>query len=169
LTAGVRGLTSARVAFAPAWFKRQSDVERADSALGPLIKDLGLEDALKLYRIKHSWKEAIGEPLAAHAAPTMLKAGVLFMNVSSPAWLQQAGYYKARIVERLGRFGVSGIRLKLGKVEQTAVKRAAEERPFVEPDPALIEELLSSIEDEELKQSVRRAARKALGRPPKKD
>jgi hypothetical protein len=143
-------------------------VERADSALGPLIKDLGLEDALRLYRIKHSWKEIIGEPLALHAGPTMLKDGVLFINVASPAWLQQAGYFKARIIEKLSRFGVTGIRLKLGRIERPAVKRTTEKPPRTEPDPALIEELLSSIEDKDLKDSVRRAARKALGRPSKK-
>jgi hypothetical protein len=143
-------------------------VERADSALGPLIKDLGLEDALRLYRIKQSWKEILGEPLAMHAAPTALKGGVLHINIATPVWLQQAGYYKAQILEKLGRLGVVDIRLKLGKIRFSAPPKAKEEQPYKEPDPTLIEELLSSIEDDEVKEAVRRAARKALGTPRRK-
>jgi predicted nucleic acid-binding Zn ribbon protein len=142
-------------------------VERAGSALGPLIKDLGLEDALRLYRIKQSWKDILGEPLAMHAAPTALKGGVLHINISTPAWLQQAGYYKAQILEKLGRLGVADIRLKLGKIQFSSPPKAKERLSYKEPDTALIEELLSSIEDDEVKEAVRRAARKALGTPPR--
>ncbi len=138
-------------------------MERADSALGPLIKDLGLEDALRLYRIKQSWKEILGEPLAMHAAPTALKSGVLHINISTPAWLQQAGYYKAQILEKLGRLGVSDIRLKLGKIRFSSPPKTLEKLSFKEPDPVLLEELISSIEDGEVKEAARRAARKALG------
>jgi hypothetical protein len=143
-------------------------VERAGSALGPLIKDLGLEDALRLYRIKQSWKDILGEPLATHAAPTALKGGVLHINIATPSWLQQAGYYKAQILEKLGRLGVVDIRLKLGKVQPSAHPTAKERPSYKEPDQALIEELLSSIEDGEVKEAVRRAARKALGTPRRK-
>ncbi|MEJ2313401.1 MAG: DUF721 domain-containing protein [Nitrospirota bacterium] len=140
-------------------------MERAGSALGPLVKDLGLEDALRLYRIKEAWKEALGEPLALHTAPTSLKRGLLHVNADTPAWLQQAGYFREKIVERLRRFEVSDIRMKLGRVSpERPRRRAREEVPFAEPDPAFIESLLSPIHDEELREGVRRAARKGLGR-----
>ncbi len=140
-------------------------MERAGSALGPLAKDLGLEDALKLYRIKEAWKETLGEPLALHIAPTSLKRGLLHINADTPAWLQQAGYFREKILEKLRRFEVSDIRVKLGKVApQKSRRKALDDDLFVEPDPDLIEGLLSPIHDEELKESVRRAARKGLGR-----
>jgi len=145
-------------------------VERAGSALGPLIKDLGLEDALKLYRIQHSWKKFVGEPLASHSFPAALKGGLLFVNVNSPAWLQQAGYFKTKMIEKLGGFGVSDMRLKLGRLEPPARKeRTSVLPPRVEPDPAIVEELISAIEDDELREAARRAVRKALGTPRKKD
>ncbi len=144
-------------------------MERADSALGPLIKDLGLEDALRLYRVKKSWKETLGEPLAIHTSPTSLKGGLLHINADTPAWLQQVGYYRAKVIEKLAKFGVSDIRAKLGRVERDIYpRRAPEETDRTETDPALIEEILSSIEDKELREAVRSAARKALGSQKKK-
>jgi hypothetical protein len=140
-------------------------MERAGSALGPLVKDLGLEDALRLYRIKEAWKEALGEPLALHTAPASLKRGLLHINADTPAWLQQAGYFREKILEKLKRFGVSDIRVKLGRVApEKPRRRAPEEDAFTEPDPALIEGLLSPIRDEGLRESIRGAARKGLGR-----
>jgi predicted nucleic acid-binding Zn ribbon protein len=143
-------------------------VERAGSALGPLIKDLGLEDSLRLYRIKQSWQETLGQPLSLHTAPSGLKGGLLYVSADTPAWLQQTGYYRAQVLEKLARFGVTDIRLKLGRVDSPATRKTPEERPRIEPDPELLDELVSSIEDEDVKEAVRRAVQKALSRPERK-
>lgn len=143
-------------------------MERAGSALGPLIKDLGLEDSLRLYRIKQSWQETLGQPLSLHTAPSGLKGGLLYVSADTPAWLQQTGYYRAQVLEKLARFGVTDIRLKLGRVESPALRKPVKERPLAEPDPALLDELVSPIGDKDVKEAVRRVVQKSLSRPERK-
>ena len=143
-------------------------MERAGSALGPLIKDLGLEDSLRLYRIKQSWQETLGQPLSLHTAPSALKGGMLYLSADTPAWLQQTGYYRAQVLEKLARFGVTDIRLKLGRVDSPAARKPLQERPLAEPAPELLDELVSPIGDEDVKEAVRRAVQKSLSRPERK-
>ncbi|MDP3260906.1 MAG: DUF721 domain-containing protein, partial [Thermodesulfovibrionales bacterium] len=69
-------------------------MKRADSLLAPLIKNLKLEDAVKLGRIKTGWADIFEKPVSLHMFPAMLKEGELLINVDSPMWMQQLSFYK---------------------------------------------------------------------------
>lgn len=135
-------------------------MERADSALSQLVKDLGMESALRLHRIKARWDSLFGAPLSSHIYPSRLDKGQLLINADSPAWLQQTSFYKADMLEKLGPFGVKDIRLRIGPVRRRPLRHPHHERPLPEADSPLIEDLLRTVHDEELRESIRRVLRR---------
>jgi hypothetical protein len=135
-------------------------LERADSALSRLVREMGMENALRLHRIKARWDDLFGEPLSSHIYPARLEGGQLLVNADSPAWLQQTSFFKAGIIEKLCPFGVKDVRLRMGAVRRRQAGRTPRERPLSEADSSFIEDLLRSVRDEDLKESIRRALRK---------
>lgn len=132
-------------------------MERADSALSQLIRDLGMESALRLHRIKARWDSLFGEPLSLHIYPSRLDKGQLLVNADSPAWLQQTSFYKADMLEKLGPFGVKDIRLRIGPVRRRPPRQSPRERPLPEAGGPFVEDLLRTVHDGELRESIRRA------------
>lgn len=143
-------------------------LERADSALSRLVKDLGMENALRLHRIKARWEDLFGEPLSSHIYPARLDGGHLLVNADSPAWLQQTSFYKAEMLEKLRPFGVKDIRLRTGAVRRRQAARPQGKRPPSEADCSFIEDVICGLQDEELKDSIRRALRKCAAKAPLK-
>jgi hypothetical protein len=146
-------------------------LEKADSAIYSLVKDLGMENALRLYHIKASWGAIFQEPLSLHTSPSKFTDGVLIINVDSPVWLQQINFYKTNIIKKLSRFGVKDIRLKLGRVNDQADRikkdqhaQSVHHEITDEADISFIEDVVSSIKDTELRESIIQAIRKGLRR-----
>ena len=138
-------------------------MQRAGPTLEALVKELGMEDALRLYRIRKSWVGTLGSPLCLHTFPAMLSGGRLNVNVDTAAWLQQVGFYRSLISKKLSRFGVADVRFRLGRVE-SCTDAPADTGPLLKgsPDHEFIEEMLAELKDEELKESLRRAAEKGI-------
>lgn len=116
-------------------------MKRADSAIYHIVKDMGMEDALKLHRINKLWNTLFQEPLSLHTSPSRLSKGQLVINVDSPVWLQEISFYKADIIKKLSRFGVKDIRLKghrpflnsIGKAAKNSDGRGPRLRPGIDP------------------------------------
>ena len=145
--------------------KRPFKLSRASEAIEPLARDLGLEPALKLYRIRKAWTSAVGNPLALHTWPASLASGRLTVHADNPAWLQQAGYFREKMTDKLASFGVRELRFRLGRIARDAPSHKPTPLRRREPDHEFIESLLKDIEDEDLRDSVRRAAKKSLAEP----
>jgi hypothetical protein len=141
-------------------------VKRADSLLFPLVRDLGIENSIRLIEMKKKWHHLFNEPLSSHMAPYKLSEGEILMHVDSPVWLQELNYFKKDIIEKLSPYGVKDVRFKLGKVstktgsivssQGLSVKRLTAEELFY------IEKTVSQIDDEELRETVRRTIEKAI-------
>ncbi len=93
---------------------RRSKPERAGGLIGSIMADLGLEDGLRLYRLRAEWPKLFGPPLCLHMSPSSLNGRTLVINVDSPAWLQELNFKKNEIIRKLGGFGINGIRLRGG-------------------------------------------------------
>jgi hypothetical protein len=153
-------------------------VKRADSLLAPFLKNLklvpegsnrGIEDTVRLSRIKSVWQNIFEEPVSLHMSPAFLKEGELLINVDSPAWLQQLGFYKEYIIKKLqsasGGFDINAVRLKLGKVSYNNKKngRAIPKRNVLtKNEMVFINETISSIQNNELRESIRKAIEKSF-------
>jgi predicted nucleic acid-binding Zn ribbon protein len=69
-------------------------------------------------RIWNVWEETVGFAIAQNAQPEWIKSGKLRVRVSDPIWLQELGFVKEtikeKINERLGRKAVETIEFRLG-------------------------------------------------------
>ena len=139
---------------------------RADSLLKLFIKDLGIEDGIRLSEIKRHWNALFNEPLSLHMAPSLLARGELLLTVDSPVWLQELNFYRQDILKKLGSYGVSAIRFRLGRVSAKAKSGARNQRATVKrlssAEQTFIQETVAEIRDEGLKESLTVIMEKAI-------
>lgn len=53
-----------------------------------------------LYRLSMAWTSVAGKRAAAHTRPAWIRKDVLWVYVSSSAWMQELGYMKPEILDR---------------------------------------------------------------------
>ena len=82
------------------------------------MQQLGLKERLHESEVIDSWKQIVGEFIAAHSAPVALRNGVLYVRVLQPALHYQLEQISKReILRKLkARFGgrvISDLRFRL--------------------------------------------------------
>lgn len=142
-------------------------VKRADSLLTHLIRDLGIEDGIRLAMMKREWYSLFQKPLSYHVSPCRLSEGELLLNVDSPVWLQELNFFKEEIIKKLGSYGVREVRFKLGRIpranENTAVKdKKSGKKHLKDGELEFVDKTVSHISDESLKTTVKSAMQKAI-------
>jgi hypothetical protein len=146
----------------------ESDVgmKRADSLLAPLLKDSGIGSGVAFAGIKKNWFSLFQKPLSHHIAPCLLTAGELLINVDSPAWLQELKFFKEDILKKLHPFGIRSVRFRLGRVSMNAMSdnksRAPESRQLDEEERSFIENAVTNIDDDGMKQTLKNTIKKAI-------
>ena len=153
-----------------------TQMKTISSLLGPIFKELGIEERLTIDEIRGEWRTIFNEPLSLHTYPVELTSGELLINVDSPVWLQQLKFFKQDIIKKLARYNIKTIRFKHGKVYVRDEKERENQRELPLPPKSLgpsdiswIEEITSGLEDSEVRESVRKAIRKQLQKPKPKD
>jgi len=139
-------------------------VEQLSATIEKLLASRGLGSKLKEYRVFGQWRRAVGDVIAGHAQPTMVRGKKLTVTVDSSAWMQQLALLKPEIMEKLnaamGANAVDNITLKLGEVEAQPRGRGKIQKPslpqLVSEDRARIEELAQAIADPEVRRSFQR-------------
>jgi hypothetical protein len=123
-----------------------------------------MEGALELGRIAGNWGALFNGPLALHTSPESLSGGILTVNVDSPSWLHQAGFFKAQMISRLRPYGVTSIRFRQGpvKARETSVPAPPAEHEATPQAMEEVERMLGDINDHELRESIRGAALRSL-------
>ncbi|MFC1770243.1 DUF721 domain-containing protein, partial [Nitrospirota bacterium] len=118
-----------------------------------LVTELGLQSALKLWRIQQRWGTLFKGSLAQHSMPSFLREGVLRVNVDSSAWMQELSYQKAAILQKLAPLGVKEVKFIIGRIfpvehkEEEAVPSVDTEIP---PEAEkFIEQMVSLLPDDE--------------------
>jgi len=141
-------------------------VKKIGSLCGPFIRELGIQDAVRLAAVKRDWDTIFSQPLSCHMSPCTLSHGEILLNVDSPVWLQELQYYKKEILGKLRSYGVRSMRFKIGRVSQNMshTKRHEEARfKVLTPEElSLVEDTVSQIENEELKETVQKAMKRSL-------
>lgn len=121
------------------------------------------------------WNRAVGPQIARQTEPTRFRQGVLYVTVTTPAWMQQLQYMNDEILEKVNSLDpgqkIAKIRYAIGQVTphaeraETLQDTPLDENKLRDRDRRLIAEHLSSIQDEELKEAIRRVMiREALTR-----
>lgn len=141
-------------------------MHRADSLLKPYIKDLGIEEGIRLSEIKRNWSALFNEPLSLHMFPALLTRGELLMTVDSPVWLQELNFYRGDILRKLGAYGVSKIRFRLGRVSARGkpgvTGKGDKVKRLSNTEETFIRETVAGIRDETLKESLKTTMEKAI-------
>ncbi len=144
------------------------------SILSPLFTTLALGDKIALESLKIRWDTLFNEPLSIHIWPVAMEDGVLVIHVDSPAWLQQIKFYKQDVLEKLKAHHIKDVRFRHGSVyRNTSAKRPsdasrkytrAENKELTPSERTWMEETLSSLQNEDVKQALRNTIEKSLGR-----
>ena len=98
---------------------RNSRAKSSGDVLPTVLKDLGLERRLAERAILKVWHDLIDPDIIAHAHPTGLRKGTLFVAVDNSVWLNEIVRYRRReILERLqhsfGRDLIQRISFRIG-------------------------------------------------------
>jgi hypothetical protein len=78
-------------------------IARAAEVLHTLLQRIDPEHQLRGYRLWSYWDEEVGASIARRARPARFRNGILFVNVTTHAWLQELQFMKDEIRERLNR------------------------------------------------------------------
>jgi len=139
---------------------KHDHTERLGEVLDQSLSRLQLAPQLEAYGIWPVWNEVVGKPVARNAQPEKIRAGTLFVKVSSPVWVQQLQFMKDLIAEKLNQRlraeVVKNIFFFVGPIASS--ESEAENDP--EPGNAPIDErFLVSLVDPELRQAFEKLLR----------
>lgn len=145
---------------------------REPESLGAVIAQKGVgtprKKKQKLELLRNAWSAVVGERAAEHSRPTRLARGTLTVAADSAAWAAELGMMTETVMRRakelLGEGAVKKVKVQArppeAAVESTATPGTAPESAGAEwqPDEAL-EDSLSHLEDDEMREALLRLAR----------
>ncbi len=86
-------------------------MDRIQGPLQDLLGRLRLTDAMSGWRAVEAWPEVVGERIAARTRATAFRDGVLVVEVSGAAWMNELTYLKRRMIDELNdRLGTGTVR-----------------------------------------------------------
>ena len=139
-------------------------MKKTGAVLGPILKNLGLESGVRLALIKHDWHEIFDEQIASNLFPVSFSDNELLLHVTSPIWMQQFSFHKNEIIKKLRAYEVLNVRFRLGRIPQKkhAISPKQKAPELSRENVFFINELLSDIGDENLKDTIKKAVEKSL-------
>lgn len=109
------------------------------------------------------WDSIVGREISFRAKPHLIRGKVLWVNVSDSIWMQQLHLQKMDLLERinnkLGDAKLEDIRFQLDSRSKENPAKAREKNPVWPIDQQRMQEferMISSLEDEEMKKSLKR-------------
>jgi hypothetical protein len=133
--------------------------------LGEDSKNVASADKMRRYAIWDSWAGIVGGEVAAHARPARWQGNVLVVWVEHPTWIQELGFLKPKMMERLAselpKIPIKDIRFEVGELpplpEPASKESTSQGRDLTDDELSSIEQAVSEIRDEETRESARRA------------
>ncbi|MCA1764679.1 MAG: DUF721 domain-containing protein [Desulfobulbaceae bacterium] len=143
-------------------------IVRIDTLLGEIFENRNWRQNLARNRIFDFWDEAVGDDIASHAQPKLVRGKVLWVDVTDSIWMQQLHLQKEHLREVIneripGEEEIEDIRFNLVahlKAARPAKKIDPEPGPLspVQPDRqklAEFEKLIATLGDEGARESFR--------------
>ena len=153
--------------------RRKREPDSIGTLLQRWIRKNHLEDDILRHTLRLRWPEVVGDRLATRTRPEVLYKGRLKVVVANSTWLNELTFMReeiiARINEVMGRHMVRELHLMLGRpspLRPPAPRRVRCPAPAEPPRPRLpipaetrrqVEQLVSGLEDPELRQAVKDA------------
>ena len=140
--------------------KRQKNLLKMGDFLPKVLRDKRLAVDILDYRITDVWYRSVGPQISAQTIPVKFKNHTLYVNVSTPAWMQQLHFMKQEILNKVhaewGNDEIQNIHFAIGNIPSVSMRPEDHISDFnprllKERDKRLIRENLSQIRDTELK------------------
>lgn len=127
-----------------------------NSILRKFIKDFDLTGGLKLSEIKNHWRNIVGNTIASHTCPYILRDRILTLTVDTPQWMHHLGFFKEEIKDKLKEYNVHEIRFSLGILPEILENKIETDTIEIsDSDNRYINNTLRVIKDKELKERFR--------------
>ncbi len=131
-------------------------MQRAGSILKKFLHNYGLETGLTLATIKNQWLKLVGQTIAIHTSPDLIKGNTLFINVDTPQWMHHLSFFKQDLCHKLKPYRITEVRFKLGKLpEAVNISKEVNNVSLSEEDLRYIENTVRSVKDDGLKEKFR--------------
>jgi len=139
-------------------------MKKAETVLGPMLKQLGIENGVRLERIRNDWPDIFEKSISPHMFPATLNEGELLLHVESPSWMQQLTYYKKEIIQKLSSYAITDVRFRLGRITNRKKKQEVQKpkRALSSEEVSFAASVVADIMNQALKESIRKAIEKSL-------
>ena len=151
---------------------KQLNLQRLGNVLKGILRKHNIFFDSEEQRLLEVWQKAVGPQISVQTRPDRLKRNTLFIKVSSSVWMQQLHILKQEIIEKinqlLGKELIKNIHFSIGEIPSTMPTNSysssfsPDSYPLKEKDKRLIEKSISSVEDQELKEILRRVMTKNI-------
>jgi hypothetical protein len=114
------------------------------------------------------WRAAVGPKIADRARPTGLERGVLIVTVVTSVWANELSMLAPQLIAKLAERGfaeVKSLRFRVGPLDRIeGIQQKKDYRRIPPPVPLApeLERSLAKIDDEDLRDTIERAARANL-------
>lgn len=140
--------------------KKPTRISSINDILHSVLHTKSFDSRMEHVMLRDTWNQAVGARIAENTSPALIRSGILFVNVSTSAWMQELNFMKDEILEKINSSLTSQsfkeIRFKIGPVPRFG------NEIFLQPLPPLneketqkIEEEAAPIEDSELKEAFK--------------
>ena len=146
------------------------------SVLADVFQKRNWQRRLKLHQVFLFWDEVVGREIAFHARPCLIKGDVLWVDVSDPIWMQQLQFEKHTLLTRINQRlageedaastdNAEPLKLRDLRFQPASLKGSDKKVKSIDQDAAPVidpvklkrfEETISTLEDPELRESMRR-------------
>jgi predicted nucleic acid-binding Zn ribbon protein len=138
------------------------------SLLKKFTKNFKIEDGVIITALRDKWTDLVGETVAVHTFPDMIKDRQLTLIVDSPQWRHHLDFLKKDICEKIERYGIDDLKFRIGKIPESKGKLSkAVEAQLTEDDIRYIENTIKNVKDDELKETFRKLIAHGLTRKKK--
>lgn len=131
-------------------------------SIGNILETLPVKARVKEYTLLKDWDRLVGQQIAMQCQPEKLKDGILFLKVSSSAWMQQLHFMKSLILDKLKTHQegdtVKDLRFRIGKIAhlRKAAGKPWKDMDLTKEELSRITKELSSVKDPELKEIMKK-------------
>jgi hypothetical protein len=110
------------------------------STVSTIAHHYGLDSKLLEHRLRRRWPEIVGDQIAAHTRPDMIRFRKLHLIAENSIWLQQLMFLKPSLLEHInaaaGSHVVSDIVLRVGEISGETPQVQSEKGQSKNQEPA---------------------------------